>query len=337
MHSPITVKIRKSPIPILWLDTSVLIYMTKWKFQIGGIPEKTTTERVQRLHDQIIEYTLKSKLICPLSDQPDEVWCERKKWLDLANSISFGIKTASEDTIEQKQLERLMKAYINSEKQIELSYEDAFLDDPIEELEWALKTGMIITVDHGILFGIEHNKAKNELLLKQLNHFREEVVRSEISFEDQLKREYKGKLTAMKILTGNAMLGKFRDEFEEMNSVAGYIALSRELKLLERYSGKGLDIKGLEAFYESEYYAAIPFCHLQSNIMAYLMTRQHPIVSGDSMDSKHIAMLLPYSDLFITDRRMSNFINIQGFDRLYNTKVCYIGDTEIIDSFFEGL
>jgi len=37
----IEVHIQKSPIPIVWLDTSVIINMAKWKFGVGGSLEET--------------------------------------------------------------------------------------------------------------------------------------------------------------------------------------------------------------------------------------------------------------------------------------------------------
>ena len=67
------------------------------------------------------------------------------------------------------------------------------------------------------------------------------------------------------------------------------------------------------------------------------MTKKEPMKSGDSMDIKHISSLMPYSDMFITDRAMKNFISKRGFDALYNTIVCYIGDTQFIDDFFARL
>jgi len=174
MSTELAVKIKKSPIPIIWLDTSIINYMTKWKFQIGGHPEKKTTERVKRLYEQIRNYTLKGKIICPLSEQSDEIWHEREKWMELANSLSIGIWTAAEDTIENGQFQRFLKAYFNKEIEIEISYSDAFLEDPVEELINNLKSQFFITVDHGILFGVDFHKNKKNLLLNQL---REERVK----------------------------------------------------------------------------------------------------------------------------------------------------------------
>ena len=55
------------------------------------------------------------------------------------------------------------------------------------------------------------------------------------------------------------------------------------------------------------------------------------------MDVKHISTVMPYSDLFITDRKMKNYLIKNKFDKLYNVKVCYIGDENEIYSFFESI
>jgi len=64
------------------------------------------------------------------------------------------------------------------------------------------------------------------------------------------------------------------------------------------------------------------------------MIDKQKIRSGDMMDIHHVSTLMPYCDLFITDKAVSAFLKRKGLDRLYGTKVCYIGDTEDIGAFF---
>ena len=55
------------------------------------------------------------------------------------------------------------------------------------------------------------------------------------------------------------------------------------------------------------------------------------------MDIKHIYTLMPYSDLFITDKAMSAFLKSKEYDKKYNTQVCYIGDNDQMKDFFQNL
>jgi hypothetical protein len=68
-----------------------------------------------------------------------------------------------------------------------------------------------------------------------------------------------------------------------------------------------------------------------------MMTDKQPIRSGDPMDIKHIYTLMPYSDLFITDKAMSAFLKSKEYDKKYNTQVCYIGDNDQMKDFFQNL
>jgi len=46
---------------------------------------------------------------------------------------------------------------------------------------------------------------------------------------------------------------------------------------------------------------------------------------------------MPYSDLFITDKAMSTFLKKKRFDVKYNTRICYIGDVDEMEEFFQSL
>ena len=61
------------------------------------------------------------------------------------------------------------------------------------------------------------------------------------------------------------------------------------------------------------------------------------IKSGDPMDICHISTLMPFSNLFITDKHWSNFLNKKSYNNLYDTMICYVGDTKEIDNFFENV
>ena len=91
MPEQITVKIIKSEVPIVWLDTSIINVMTQWKHDLCKIDD-VQKERISGLYNAIYENTRKGKLICPLAEQEEEVWIERNKWLNIIHSISLGIE-----------------------------------------------------------------------------------------------------------------------------------------------------------------------------------------------------------------------------------------------------
>ena len=105
----------------------------------------------------------------------------------------------------------------------------------------------------------------------------------------------------------------------------------------EDCSGKPNDLSGLIGFYKSQHYRSMPFTDISCNLTARLMIDKQDIRSGDNMDINHVSTLMTYSDLFVTDKAMSTFLRKKRFDRKYGTRICYIGDTQDIDSFFAGL
>jgi len=55
------------------------------------------------------------------------------------------------------------------------------------------------------------------------------------------------------------------------------------------------------------------------------------------MDMRHASSALPYVNLFITDRYMKQIIRGLNIDDEYQTSVCYVGDSDQIEKFFNSL
>jgi len=253
------------------------------------------------------------------------------------HSLTFGIETAVRQSIHDNQFMAFMTAYAQQKSEVNLDYEDAFLGDPIEDLRDVLKNPVYIYVKSQILFGEDYAKNAKKALLASLNERRKRNVESKISLEEQLEAEYIGELQALLILKNQFLAGTFRDEHEQINAVCGAINLSQQLQMWEDCSGKSKDLSGLIEFYRSQYYRSMPFTDISCNLTAKLMVDRQDIRSGDNMDINHVATLMPYSDLFITDKAMSTFLKKKKFDKKYGASICYIGDTQDIDSFFAGL
>ena len=166
---------------------------------------------------------------------------------------------------------------------------------------------------------------------------RQENNQLKVSFEKQLEKEYMGELDALFILQKQFLSGNFKNEDDELNAFFGMLDLNLRLKYWKDLTGKSMDFEGLINFHKSSYHKAMPFTNISCNLYAHIMTDKQPIRSGDLMDIKHAATLLPFSDLYITDKAMSTFLNKREFGNLYDTNIYYIGDTEVIDDFFSNL
>ncbi len=336
MQNPIYVKINKSEIPIIWIDTSIINLMTKWKYKLGKL-DNIQEVRIKNLYKAIVDNARKGRLICPLAEQEAEVWIERDKWLDTIHSLSFGIQTHVLHSIQNIQLQRFMQSYLDNTKEVVLEYTDAFYSDPVRELRDTLRRPFFVNIKRDILFGKEYQKNLKQNLHMALEKQRKKNVQSKVTFEKQLEMEYIGELDALFVLQRQFFSGRFVNENDEMNAFSGMIDLNQRLLSWKKIAGKALDFEGLINFHESRYHKSMPYTNISCNLYAFIMTDKQEIKSGDLMDIKHAATLLPFSDLYITDKAMSTFLNKRNFNKLYNTTICYIGDTEIIEGFFSKL
>ena len=336
MADRITINITKCRIPIIWIDTSIINIMTQWKHKLGPL-DRLQKERASKLYNLIQQNVTKGRLICPLAEQEEEVWIERDKWFHTIQSLSLGMETDTLFDIQNKQRYQFMKAFINNDTTITLSYADAFSTDPITELTDTISRPIFITVNRPLLFGNEYHKRIKTTIYQQMEEQRKKNVEAPITFEQQREREYAGELQALLIQQQQFFQNNFVDEHDQLNATCGTLHLNYQLKQWEILTKDRLDYMGLVNFYKSDYYKLMPYTSISCNLMAKLMTDAQPIRRGDEKDIKHASTLLPFSNIYITDKAMARFLKQQGYDKLYNTTVCYIGDTQIIDNFFDSI
>lgn len=322
--------------PIIWLDTSIITVMAQWKHELCTL-EPTPKKRISWLYDQIYKLTRAGKIICPLAEQEAEVWAKRKVWIDTIHSLTLGIETLAELSIHDSQFYAAMKAFVANDNEVFLSYRDIFHSDPVKKMKEALNSPFYVTVQGDIIFGAEYQRKLKKKTISILNAQRERNVEAKISFEQQIEAEFMGNLDALIIQLTQFYTNKFEGEEDQFNATCGAIVISQQLKMWEECTGKAYDFPGLTSFYKSSYYREMPVTNLSCNIYAKMMVDKQPIRSGDRMDAKHIYTLMPYSDLFITDKAMSAFLKKNKFGEKYNTRICYIGDVGQMEEFFQSL
>jgi len=332
----VEINIQKSPIPIVWLDTSVIINMTKYKAHPDKL-EPIQRERIGSLYKHVKDASRKGLVICPLADQSQEVYGDREEWFDTIHDLALGITCVPLKSIMDKQLYAAMSAFNSGSTCIDLSYKDVFHEDPCVELIRILQQPFFVSSTCGLLFGEEHQKRKSKTILNNLNQQRIRNVNSGIQFKAQLQKELLGDLEAMVIQCRQMEKGEFEDENDDMNAFFGRGELLMQLDNWGVISGKKDDFAGFLSFYHSEYNHECPYTNLSANLFAKIMIDPQPIRSGDPKDIEHISSLMAFSDLFITDKAWSTFLNREGFGEKYRTTVAYVGDAELIEGFFTAL
>jgi len=329
------VKIQKSSVPIVWIDTSIISNMTIARENPDKLQE-IQLQRIYNLTQNIREASRKGRVICPLANQEMEIWIDRDSWLDTIHDLGLGISCVAPKSIQNTQLYAAIDSYAKREAEIRLSYLDLFHSDPVKELYQTLNQPVYVTVRTDVLFGAGYQKATKEKLLNKLNEQRERNVKKGIRYPRQLEREQVGELEALLIALNEYESGNY-DPDDHMNILFSRAELVQQLDHLSYRIGNEQEVSDLISFYKSPYNACIPHTNISARMFAKIMVDPQEIKTGDPSDIEHAATMIPYVDLFITDKHWRTFLRKEEIDKTYNTSICYIGDSEEIDDFFDVL
>lgn len=323
------IKMENCPIPILWLDTNVVIDMTKYRENVEL--NDLQRDRVSKLIDVIYQKTRSGKLLYVEGDQDEEINSLNSEAHKTQSFLSMGIKFQYRKAIHDEQLYAFMDAYINKQDTVIIDYRDAFYNDPVEEVKDRNSghlNGLIISV-HGEVTEREIRERTNrkQVILEQFNELRQMLVASGVTYEQQLQKEYTGIIQACR-----AVMDKISDKVRNglMITTEDIDQLSIITELGAMWGQLSGNAEGLVDFLKSECYKEIPHIDIGCRLLAKIVTSITPVVSGDSMDVNHISTVLPYSDIVVTDRKMKNRIVQLGIDKKYNTKVLCLNDIDEI-------
>lgn len=331
MNCPV-ISIEKCPIPIVWLDTSMILKLALLK--LGKLSDGERP-RYQRLHDELYRLTRAGKLLCPEAEQPAEIWAERSKFMDTLYEFSLGVRARPRVLIEEGQVTRLMAGCVSEDKSITLSYADSFSDDPILTAQESLTSGYIVTVDIGFLETVDKIRSQRDTIHSELEAVRQRCVQGKVTYDEQLRLERIDGIEAIISMARDCALKAARNEEPTKSELISYRNICRLANRWELLGGKPPGLEGLIIFLRSPCYASAPCVEISAMLMASLMVGQTPIQHGDSMDVDHISSMLPYVDLLLVDKSMKNRVHALGLDVKYGTLVCYIGDSEDIQAFFQ--
>ncbi len=294
-------------------------------------------QRVESLYEGIKKATREGRLICPLADQDEEIWVERKECLKTIHELSLGISTDSTLAVNEKLFAIFAEAYVHETKDVELDYNLLFYNDPIKEMEQVLSQPIYVTIDPPLIGGVDAVKSAKKELLKKLNLIRESNVANKVTFEAQKKLEFMAEFDVIKkVLTDPQAL--FQLGLSKQDYFWNLLNVSEILKVWNSLVPKhGKENLSLLDFYKSDYYQQIPNKKISVEFYSKLITDKQPIRSGDVKDVEHISSMLPFVDMLITDKQRKVQLQKLKFNKEYQTTICYIGDSEEIGNFFNSL
>ena len=322
----VNITINKYPIPIIWLDTSALINITK-----GQLDASKEDKRYSRLADTIYQAVFNLKLICPQTDQMEEITCSFNQVQKTISKLSRGIHFRHGSDIKDIQMKNAMRAYIKKVKSIEINYQDAFEKDPLTELR--NNRFIIDAVENKSDRLLQLERERKLKYLSIYNDLKRKQQAKNVSFEKQFQEELTAQWQATLIILNewmNVCIGLHKPSMEEFSHLIDLNSMVQTWNLL---GGNPQGLEGLYRFLHSEEWNATPCNDIPANMYAKLITNSGPIWKGDPKDITHLTTALPYCHYVVCDKKMRNYVRELALDSKYNAKVFSINDVdEIIQS-----
>jgi hypothetical protein len=316
-----TVECEKPALPTLWLDTSVVIKLTKIKK--GEALQEIEVERGTRLRDLIFHLVHELKLLCPQSDQEEEYTAERldKNVHGMFAQLSLGISLTHRQGILDEQIFKGMEAYIKKSDKILLPASSYFHEDPVAQLKEAIERKFVITVGPAKPPELLDRRAKAKKEISETwEGLRKEYVAKGQTYEKQLELEVQGHWDGLVEL-----LRKFEASLRSgQYDFWGFMGATGALLYRSVWTdlgGKPEGWEGVDKFFRSACFAELPIPFISSRLGAELLTGNEPIASGDPMDVNLISVALPIAHYVVTDRRMELRIKKLKLDAKFGVHV----------------
>ncbi len=326
--------IKKSPTPIIWIDTSVLINLANLaQGKDGSNPNR---DRLLTLKSNIIKFTRDCKLLCPEGTQGTEYFRVNDDLFSSTQSqLSMGVKAKHPKNVESAMMNNAMDAFHKEAGKVEFSYSDVFFSDPIAELKKANSQNVFITsIVRHTDEGIKKLILNRSNIYAQWEQLRKRQQLNRISYNEQLEHEFRGEARVLFEDAIRCVEHSERNVKPSDNEIYSYLALSRLTEQFQLFAECNSSDRSFAQFLDSEYYRSVPSIDVSARLIASLMTGDSKIKNGDHMDVEHVSAFLPVANLMLLDKAMRSRVRRLGLDKKYNTVVCYIGDDTELETFF---
>lgn len=324
----------KPKLPTLWLDTSVIIKLTK--VERGEKLQEVEVERLAHLGALVKELVPAAKLIFPQSDQEEEYVAKRLDPEIHRNflGLSLGISMKHRQGVFDWQTQLGMDGYVKNANTITVGVDAFFHGDPVKALEKARQQKFVFG-GHPVRLPdiLARRDAANIKVMETWEQLRKEFVAKKVTYEQQLEAEKSGYADALayKVEEWEKTLARGIPDFWAFMAVEGFLMFR---VIWKEIGGQPEGLKGLHAYFCSDYHNNLPTPKIGNQLGADLLTGNAAIQSGDVMDVGLLAVAIPVSHFVVTDKRQCDRVKRRGIDKEWNTEVYSMSD---IDGLFERL
>jgi hypothetical protein len=317
----VSVTCEKSSVPMLWLDSSVLIDFAK--IQKGENIERARAAKLSRLRQVARKAVRAEKLVCPEWDQALEFEGKRlePQIRKIVSDLSCGAHCIPYYGVKDHQVSHGLKAYLAMADFIHIPASIHFYEDPASVVRQAKRDHCIVEADIPKPAEWITKAAKDKLATqKELEVLRQKQRGKKQTFERQLALERIGESDVMlKMLANfkkNVVAGKI--DLWDVMGVEGY---HKHLNWWRQMGGPGMELAGIYSFMRSPYYWELPIEDVACRLSADLLVRHSEVTPGDSQDVDHLATAIPVAHYIVADKAMADRCERLSIGSKWNTKL----------------
>ena len=305
------IKVTKSEIPTIYLDTCTMIELSRHK---KGICTDAYRQEIGELYDVLTLLMRNRKVHCVLGNQLQEMGISKGR--APSRDFLFGftnLELQHPYLIEKAQLDLGYRAYTEHCPSLELDIGMITEHDPQPDSQFIIRVAPVYKQEK-----LQKEKETKLNTVAKLNDMKESG-RVEKDYAAQLETEYKADLQV------------FLHTLEHANdSIASLSSYFDTLRLVYKRAGVPLtasDQERLSAvdthnhFLLSSYHHKLPYKHIEAVLWATRMQRSDKIKKGDNLDTIWAAAYLPFVHYAVTDNAFCALLQSSGLAEYYGTKV----------------
>lgn len=311
-HTPYpNIKVTKSEIPTIYLDTCTMIELSRHE---KGICADAYRQEIGELYDVLTLLMRNRKVHCALGNQLQEMGISKGR--APSRNFLFGftnLELQHPYLIEKAQLDLGYRAYAKHYPSLELDIGMVTEHAPQPDSPFIIRMAPVYKQEK-----LQKEKETKLNTVAKLNDMKESG-RIEKDYATQLETEYKADLQVFLHTLEHAKdsIESLSLYFDTLRAVCKRVGIPSTASDQEQLCA----VDNHNRFLLSSYHHKLPYKHIEAVLWATRMQRSDKIKNGDNLDTIWAAAYLPFVHYAVTDNAFCALLGSSGLAEHYDTKV----------------
>lgn len=302
---------KKNKIPILYLDTCIMLELAKYA---KGICDNSHKAEIGELFSLLTQLMQSGKLLCPSGNQLQEMGMSHGKKDAKMFLLSFtNAWLKLPDEIKEDQLAIGYQAFIAQNPWIGLREDMIFDEDSTPDSQFRVHLAPIYKPET-----LEKRRTTKLDTVRTLNAMKQ---------GGRIEKDWNAQLRSELLSDYHQVYWAFVRQ-EDYTPTIEHVLQQRDLLYsrtgLRKQAGACIPPEVADSytrFLQSSYHHNLPFQRIEAVLWAHFMQRSNKIVRGDRLDALWASAYLPFVDYVITDHAFSMLLIESSIAETYNTEV----------------